>query len=476
MDGVSWQRGRRALRYRTAIRHDSWQRRHLWTRQAGSDCNCRRWQWTDLHSLTGHYDDSTKVHVVTEQRSDAGSENNTINVHSTDSASGAAAATQHWTDRITNNVAQPGSPSTDNGSNSNVTQRVRSTETSAVDTLMHDTADEMDTDIEFMRLAGINAQTRGDELEPQNQQRLKFRLAQETDTSLRHWFGLAKSGSQVYVIRDGLLWKRKPVTVDSDNEFLLCIPESYRNDILRMAHDSLHSGCHTSHKRTLSKIRQTFTWPNDRTAVRKYCKSCEICACKSARNPKDREFAQCWVVDVLGPSLRPTVRRKNKYVLVCIDFATRFTQLFAMRNLKSETLAEVFTNQLFARFGQPEKLIYDEQSGLTSHSFQNVLSLLKTESKIALTGFHTRTGLAERQIRSVSDTLKAYIHDPQFEKTWDTALNFIAFNLNQVPCRTLGFSSHELIFGKNLQSELDTYKDVCVRVWEWFWVSECVVS
>jgi len=124
---------------------------------------------------------------------------------------------------------------------------------------MHDTADETDTDIEFMRLAGINAQTRGDELEPQNQQRLKFRLAQETDTSLRHWFGLAKSGSQVYVIRDGLLWKRKPVTVDSDNEFLLCIPESYRNDILRMAHDSLHSGCHTSHKRTLSKIRQTFT-------------------------------------------------------------------------------------------------------------------------------------------------------------------------------------------------------------------------
>jgi len=155
------------------------------TADAGSELTC---------SLTGHYDDSTKVHVVTEQRSDAGSENNTINVHSTDSASGAAAATQHWTDRITNNVAQPGSPSTDNGSNSNVTRRVRSTETSAVDTLMHDTADEMDTDIEFMRLASINAPTWGGEIEPQNQQRLKFRLAHETNTSLRQFrqFGLAK--------------------------------------------------------------------------------------------------------------------------------------------------------------------------------------------------------------------------------------------------------------------------------------------
>ena len=216
---------------------------------SGSELTC---------SLTGHYDDATEVHAVTEPCSDASSENNTINVHSMDSASGAAAATQQLTDRISD-LAQARSPLTDNGNNSNVTRRVSSTETSAVDTLMHDTADETDTDIEFMRLAGINAQTRGDELEPQNQQRLKFRLAQETDTSLRHWFGLAKSGSQVYVIRDGLLWKRKPVTVDSDNEFLLCIPESYRNDILRMAHDSLHSGCHTSHKRTLSKIRQTFT-------------------------------------------------------------------------------------------------------------------------------------------------------------------------------------------------------------------------
>jgi len=81
---------------------------------SGSELTC---------SLTGHYDDATQVHAVTEPCSDASSENNTINVHSMDSASGAAAATQQLTDRISD-LAQARSPLTDNGNNSNVTRRV----------------------------------------------------------------------------------------------------------------------------------------------------------------------------------------------------------------------------------------------------------------------------------------------------------------------------------------------------------------
>ena len=53
------------------------------------------------------------------------------------------------------------------------------------------------------------------------------------------------------------------------------------------------------------------------------------------------EFAQEWVCDVLGPTLKPTARRRNKHILVCVDQATRFTQLFALRNLQTQTLTDV---------------------------------------------------------------------------------------------------------------------------------------
>jgi len=94
-----------------------------------------------------------------------------------------------------------------------------------------------------------------------------------------------------------------------------------------------------------------------------------------------------------------------------------------------------------------KSLVYDQQSALTSVLFQNVLKKMKVESKIAHTAYHTRTRLAERHVRTVSDTLKAYIHDSDYCKNWDTTLNYIAFNMNQVACSTLGFSPHQLVFG-----------------------------
>ena len=62
-------------------------------------------------------------------------------------------------------------------------------------------------------------------------------------------------------------------------------------------------------------------------------------------------------------------------------------------------------------------------------------------------------------MRTVSDTLNAYIHDSNYSKNWDTTLNYIAFNMKQVACSTLGFSPHQLVFGKNLRSEIDELRD-----------------
>jgi len=99
------------------------------------------------------------------------------------------------------------------------------------------------------------------------------------------------------------------------------------------------------------------------------------------------EVAQEWVCDVLGPTLKPTAIRRNRHILVYIDQVTRFTQLFALRNLQTQTLTDVFVNQLFAIFGVPKRLVYDQQSALTSVLFQNVLKEMKVESKIAHTAY-----------------------------------------------------------------------------------------
>lgn len=61
-----------------------------------------------------------------------------------------------------------------------------------------------------------------------------------------------------YAIRDGVLYKQKPENVGSSNEWLIVIPEAYKERILREAHDSLETGCHFGFKKTADKIGRTF--------------------------------------------------------------------------------------------------------------------------------------------------------------------------------------------------------------------------
>jgi len=170
-----------------------------------------------------------------------------------------------------------------------------------------------------------------------SQQAEKFKSAQANDPTLTHWRNLAERGSNTFIIVDGILWKRKPPQVLSDNEWLLCLPAEYRDKVLRTAHDSLYCGGHTSHRRTLIKLRRTFAFPRDITAVKNYCKSCEVCARKTAKHRKDKveiypipvigEFAETWCCDLLGLSLSPTARRKKTGT-----FASVSTRLRAIHN------------------------------------------------------------------------------------------------------------------------------------------------
>ena len=102
-------------------------------------------------------------------------------------------------------------------------------------------ASSSDFDSEWTRLASIFQPDTNGANEAESIGHNAFRQAQETDPSLKHWWGLARQSSKTYVIRHGLLWKRNLQRMDTDNEFLLCLPQCYRTQVLRTAHDSLHS-------------------------------------------------------------------------------------------------------------------------------------------------------------------------------------------------------------------------------------------
>ena len=296
-------------------------------------------------------------------------------------------------------------------------------------------------------------------------------LMQRTDTKLSPLFEKAQHTDSEYVVMDGILYKYNLNHERYGNEYLLVVPNSLKAQILQTAHDSVDSGCHLGYQNTARKILRIFYMPL--SDIKEYVNSCAVCQRLRPKRVAERaekiipqlngRFAESFVIDIVGPEMPHLSRQSgnHKYIIVCVCHSTRWIELIPVPSLKAKTLADALLVHLIARF-HCKTLIYDQQSGFMSTLMQEVLKLLRINSEIAVAGFHARTSICERYIRTVEKILKSYIFE--YKGNWNLLLPFIAFNLRQTPCATLGFSAHELTFGHNFDDRLNEIYDDLIGV------------
>ena len=113
-----------------------------------------------------------------------------------------------------------------------------------------------------------------------------FKLEQDSDTSLhqaRKWAEIKKSrtNNNGYVtsfeVKEGLLYR---TTVNKDGFRVkrdqLVVPKKFRNDVMKMGHETLMSG-HLGITKSKNRIQRKFYWPGMYEDVRNFCKSCQKC-------------------------------------------------------------------------------------------------------------------------------------------------------------------------------------------------------
>ena len=114
----------------------------------------------------------------------------------------------------------------------------------------------------------------------------------------------------------------------------LVIPESFREKVLRLAHETLMSG-RLGIKKTMARVLTEFFWLRFCGDVSRFCKSCGICqrTIQKGRVTKvpmgklpliDTPFKRV-AVDIVGPT-EPRSERKSRYILTMIDYATRYPE------------------------------------------------------------------------------------------------------------------------------------------------------
>ena len=130
------------------------------------------------------------------------------------------------------------------------------------------------------------------------------------------------------------------------------IPKPLRNQVMRIAHESVMGG-HLGAKKTTRRILSDFYWPRVRGNVSRFCRSCEICQKTVSKGsvPKaplgrmpliDQPFKRV-AVDIVSP-IRPHSYRGHWYLLTFVDYATRYPEAVPLKSISMEAAAEALVD------------------------------------------------------------------------------------------------------------------------------------
>ena len=280
------------------------------------------------------------------------------------------------------------------------------------------------------------------------------------------------------VIHESLLCREWKVIGTTMSSFQAIVPLTQRRTVLSHCHDIRPSG-HLGVNKTLSKIRQSYYWPDLQNDVRRYVAGCDTCwkrkhPAKTKQAPmqmvKSGVPMQSIATDILGEL--PETENGNKYILVVSDYFTKWTEAFAMANMEAGTVARIMVEEVVTRFGVPHVIHSGQGRQYESRLFQEMCQMLGT-TKTRTTPYHPKSdGMVERFNRTLETMLSAYASDNH--KDWDRQLPYVMMAYRATAHETTGFSPNMLMLGRETSTPLDLVYDmppgikpVPANMWVW---------
>jgi len=285
-----------------------------------------------------------------------------------------------------------------------------------------------------------------------------------TTDNLDKFYGLAR----LHRVIDGALYRvfrthypterQHPITSLSSERVLLVIPTSEIPRIMELAHDHA-TAAHLGRRKTLSRLTSRFYWPHMRRDVAHYIRACTLCQQYKPSNMKPGGLMQPIIVsepwhtvgiDVTGPL--PKTRRGNRFILVVVDYFTKWVELFPLQCTKAAVIAQLFLDDVICRFGFPVRVISDNGAQFLSKIFMQLCNLLGIQHQRTPL-YHPQSNLSERVNRTIKPILASLAHNDS--KTWDLKLSQIAFALRTAPSESTANSPAFLMFGRHPREPLD---------------------
>lgn len=234
----------------------------------------------------------------------------------------------------------------------------------------------------------------------------------------------------------------------------LVVPKDLRTDMLKLCHENVTAG-HFGPSKTLTKVLSYYYWPTVHKDVFNFCRSCVKCQQRKrpARYNKEplvnlpisQTPFEMVAVDVLGPL--PQTYEGNRYIIVFMDYFTKWPEATATSDQKADTTARTFIHDIISRHGCPLKLLSDRGTNFMSHLIQSTCATLGVK-KIETSPYHPQTdGMVEKFNSTLLQILSMYCEKNQ--RDWDIYLPLALFAYRTSINETTEESPFYLLYGRD---------------------------
>ena len=167
-------------------------------------------------------------------------------------------------------------------------------------------------------------------------------------------------------------------------------------------------------------------------------------------------------MDVVGPL--PESNKGNKYILVIMEYTSKYVIAVAMKDMLAKTVARKFIKHVINKEGVPTEILTDQGTNFQSATMKELCSQLGIK-QLRTTAYHPQTdGAVEKFNRTLGDMLAMHVEKNPGE--WDEYLDYCVGTYNKTPHTSTKDTPFYLLKGRDALEPTDVRPPMRNRILE----------
>ncbi|XP_045810928.1 uncharacterized protein LOC123905369 [Trifolium pratense] len=234
-----------------------------------------------------------------------------------------------------------------------------------------------------------------------------------------------------------------------------------------IAISDIHSGAcgshQSGHKMKWLLFRQGMYWPSMLKDCIDFAKGCQECqkhagiqhvpASELHSIVKPWPF-RGWALDLIG-EIRPASSKNQKYIIVGIDYFTKWIEAIPLPSVEQEEVISFIQNHIIYRFGIPETITTDQGSVFTGRKMQEFARQTGFKLLTSRPYYAQANGQVEAANKIIIGLIRKHI--AQKPRNWNKTLNQVLWACRNSPKESTNSTPFRLTYGHDVVLPVEIY-------------------